>query len=43
MIKKIFSVLTAVVLLASCQNSPAKKQPDPEKRGISTSRYGGEC
>lgn len=31
MIKKIFSVLTAVVLLASCQNSPAKKQPDPEK------------
>lgn len=31
MIKKIFSVLTAVVLLVSCQNSPAKKQPDPEK------------
>ena len=31
MIKKIFSVLTAVVLLASCQNLPAKKQPDPEK------------
>ena len=31
MIKKIFSVLIAVVLLASCQNSPAKKQPDPEK------------
>ena len=31
MIKKIFSVLTAVVLLASCQNPPAKKQPDPEK------------
>ena len=31
MIKKIFSVLTTVVLLASCQNSPAKKQPDPEK------------
>ena len=31
MIKKIFSVLTAVVLLTSCQNSPAKKQPDPEK------------
>ena len=31
MLKKIFSVLTAVVLLASCQNSPAKKQPDPEK------------
>lgn len=31
MIKKIFSVLTAVVLLASCQNSPAKKQPDPQK------------
>ena len=31
MIKKIFSILTAVVLLASCQNSPAKKQPDPEK------------
>ena len=31
MIKKIFSVLTAVVLLASCQNSPAQKQPDPEK------------
>ena len=31
MIKKIFSLLTAVVLLASCQNSPAKKQPDPEK------------
>ena len=31
MIKKIFSVLTAVVLFASCQNSPAKKQPDPEK------------
>ena len=31
MIKKIYSVLTAVVLLASCQNSPAKKQPDPEK------------
>lgn len=31
MIKKIFSVLTAVVLLASCQNPPAKKQPDPQK------------
>ena len=31
MIKKIFSILTAVVLLASCQNSPAQKQPDPEK------------
>lgn len=31
MIKKIFSVLTAVVLLASCQNPPAKKQPDPGK------------
>ena len=31
MIKKIFSVLTAVLLLVSCQNSPAKKQPDPEK------------
>ena len=31
MIKKIFSILTAVVLLVSCQNSPAKKQPDPEK------------
>ena len=31
MIKKIFSVLTAVVLLASCQNPPAKKQPDPKK------------
>ena len=31
MIKKIFSVLTAVVLLVSCQNSPAKKQPDPQK------------
>ena len=31
MIKKIFSALTAVVLLASCQNPPAKKQPDPEK------------
>ena len=31
MIKKIFSILTTVVLLASCQNSPAKKQPDPEK------------
>ena len=31
MIKKIFSVLIAVVLLASCQNSPAKKQPDPQK------------
>ena len=31
MLKKIFSVLTAVVLLASCQNPPAKKQPDPEK------------
>ena len=31
MIKKIFSVLTAVVLLASCQNPPAKKQPNPEK------------
>ena len=31
MIKKIFSLLTAVVLLVSCQNSPAKKQPDPEK------------
>lgn len=31
MIKKIFSILTAVVLLASCQNPPAKKQPDPEK------------
>ena len=31
MIKKIFSVLTAVVLLVSCQNSPAKKQSDPEK------------
>ena len=31
MIKKIFSVLTAVVLLASCQNPPAKKQPDSEK------------
>lgn len=31
MIKKIFSVLTAVVLLVSCQNPPAKKQPDPEK------------
>ena len=31
MIKKIFSVLTALVLLVSCQNSPAKKQPDPEK------------
>lgn len=31
MIKKIFSVLTAVVLLASCQNPPTKKQPDPKK------------
>ena len=31
MIKKIFSVLTAVVLLASCQNTPVKKQPDPQK------------
>ena len=31
MIKKIFSVLTAVVLLASCQNPPAKKEPDPGK------------
>ncbi|WP_315144858.1 gamma-glutamyltransferase [Capnocytophaga leadbetteri] len=31
MIKKIFSVLIAVVFLASCQNPPAKKQPDPEK------------
>lgn len=31
MIKKIFSVLTAVVLLASCQNPPAKKQLDPQK------------
>ena len=31
MIKKIFSVLTAVVLLASCQNPPAKKQLDPGK------------
>ena len=31
MIKKIFSVLTAVVLLASCQNTPAKKQPDLQK------------
>ena len=31
MIKKIFSVLTAVVLLASCQNPPAQKEPDPEK------------
>ena len=31
MIKKIFSILTAVVLLASCQNPPAKKQPDPQK------------
>lgn len=31
MIKKIFSVLTAVVLLTSCQNPPAKKQPDPQK------------
>ena len=31
MLKKIFSILTAVVLLASCQNPPAQKQPDPEK------------
>ena len=31
MIKKIFSVLTALVLLASCQNPHDQKQPDPEK------------
>lgn len=31
MIKKIFSVLTAVVLLASCQNPPAQNNLTPKK------------
>ena len=31
MLKKIFSILTAIALLVSCRNTPTEKQSSPEK------------